>query len=129
MITLEFLSSNDIQAIHQATLDVLGVTGILIKNQNALELLGNASCIIENSLVKIPSSLVEEIIRRAPSTFDLYTRDGDKTCTIGSDRVLFNPGSSAVYIKDKETREIRKGLSRDIVELVQLVEKTVMTYR
>jgi trimethylamine--corrinoid protein Co-methyltransferase len=65
---------------------------------------------------------VEESIRKAPSSFDLYTREGDKACTIGSDNVVFNPASSAVYFKDRKTREIRKGTSRDIVELVQLVE-------
>jgi len=122
MITLQFLSTDDIQAIHQATLEVLEKTGILVKNESSLELLEDSGCSVDNNIVKISSSVVEESIRKAPSSFDLYTRDGDKAYPIGSDRVVFNPGSSAVYFKDRNTREIRTGTSRDIVELVQLVE-------
>ncbi len=122
MITLQFLSSDDIQIIHQATLEVLEKTGMLVKNETTLKLLQGSGCSVENNIVKISSDIVEESIRKAPSSFDLYSRDGNKAITIGSDRVAFNPGSSAVYFKDRKTREIRKGTSRDIVELVQLVE-------
>lgn len=122
MITLQFLSSDNIQAIHHATLEILERTGILVKNESALKLLEASGCSVDNNIVKISSSVVEESIRKAPSSFDLYTRDGDKAYSIGTDKVVFNPGSSAVYFKDRNTREIRKGTSRDIVELVQLVE-------
>ncbi|TET08543.1 MAG: hypothetical protein E3J86_10535 [Candidatus Thorarchaeota archaeon] len=122
MITLQFLSSDDIQAIHQATLEVLEKTGMLVKNESALNLLEASCCSVDNNIVKFSTDIIEESIRKAPSSFDLYTRDSDKAYSIGSDRVVFNPGSSAVYFKDRNTTEIRKGNSRDIIELVQLVE-------
>ncbi|MFW9795059.1 MAG: trimethylamine methyltransferase family protein [Candidatus Thorarchaeota archaeon] len=122
MITVRFLSADDILQIHKATMDILEKIGILVQNESALNLLEEAGCIIEDNHAKIPASLVEESIHTASSSFDLFSRDGDRVCTIGVDRVVFNPGSSAVFYKDRETREIRKGTSRDIVELVQLVE-------
>lgn len=122
MITLSILSQDDLNSIQNATLEVLEKTGLMIKNEFALSLLRDSGCIVEDRQVKISSSLVEESIRKAPSSFDLYTRDGDKAYTIGSDNVIFNPGSSAVYFKDRKTREIRKGTLNDCIELVQLVE-------
>ncbi len=122
MITLQFLSPEDIQSIHTATLTVLEQTGINVKNETAIALLREAGCIIDDNHAKLPPSLVEDSIRKAPSTFDLFSRDGEKVSTIGSDRVVYNPGSSAVYFKDRKTREIRKGTSYDIIELVQIVE-------
>ncbi|MFX1484805.1 MAG: trimethylamine methyltransferase family protein [Promethearchaeota archaeon] len=122
MITIQILSHDDILSVHTATLTVLEKTGILIKNESALEMLSEVGCSVENSIVKMPSSLLEECISKVPSSFDFFGQDGEKVCTVGSDRVLFNPASSAVYIKDRQTQEIRKGTSNDIVELVQLVE-------
>jgi trimethylamine--corrinoid protein Co-methyltransferase len=122
MIALRFLSQADLDSIHSATLEVLAKTGVVIKNEIALELLDDAGCIVEGRRVKIPSSFVEESIRKAPSSFNLYNRNGTKACTIGSANIIFNPGSTAVYFKDRKTREIRKGKLADCVELVQLVE-------
>ena len=122
MITLRFLSQDDLDSIQTATLEVLEKTGVAVKNEDALRLLEDSGCVVEDRQVRIPISLVEESIRKVPSSFDLYTREGARACTIGSDNVTFNPASSAVYIKDRNTREIRKGTVNDCVELVQLVE-------
>ena len=122
MITLRFLSQDDLDTIQSATLEVLENTGVTVKNEYTLKLLNDSGCMVEDRQVKIPSSLVEESLRKVPSTLDLYTRNGDKACTVGSDNVIFNPGSSAVYFKDRETREIRKGTLNDCNELTQLVD-------
>ncbi|MHA1964065.1 MAG: trimethylamine methyltransferase family protein [Candidatus Thorarchaeota archaeon] len=122
MITLRFLSQDDLNSIQHATFVVLEKTGVAVKNETTLKLLHDAGCVVEDRQVRIPHSLVEESIRKAPSSFDLYTRDGNIACTIGTDNVVFNPGSSGVYFKDRKTREIRKGTLNDCIELVQLVE-------
>ena len=103
-------------------MEVLRKTGIQVKNETALSLLKENGCTVVSNHVKIPTSLVKASIKKAPSSFDLYTRDGHKACTIGSEHVIFNPGSSAVYFKDRKTKGIRKGTLNDCVELVQLVE-------
>ncbi|MFW9806903.1 MAG: trimethylamine methyltransferase family protein [Candidatus Thorarchaeota archaeon] len=122
MITLQILSTEDIESIHKASFEVLEKTGIAIKNTSALDLLDNAGCTVEDQQVKFPSSLVEESIRKVPSTFDIYNREGDPKFRIGSRNVVFNPGSSAVYFKDRQTGHVRKGNQNDCVELIQLVE-------
>ncbi|MGY5855288.1 MAG: trimethylamine methyltransferase family protein [Candidatus Thorarchaeota archaeon] len=122
MITLSILSQDDIDSIQNATLEVLEKTGVMIKNEFALKLLQDSGCNVQDKQVKISSSLVEESIRKAPSSFDLYTGSGTRACSVGANSVIFNPGSSAVYFKDRETREIRKGTLNDCIELTQLVE-------
>jgi trimethylamine--corrinoid protein Co-methyltransferase len=122
MTSIRFLSKANLKSIHRTTKKVLEKTGIQVKNETALSLLAENGCTIDSTKVMIPSSLVEESIKKAPSSFDLYSREGNKACTIGSENVIFNPGSSAVYFKDGKTRGIRKGTLNDCVELVQLVE-------
>ncbi len=122
MITLRFLSDDDLKAIHEATLLVLEKTGVRVSNEVAQELLRVAGCQLDGDIVRFNSSVVEESVRKTPSSFDMFNHNGEKVWNIGSDSVIYNPASSAVNFKDRETREIRKGTSSDVVELVQLVE-------
>ena len=123
MTTLEFLSKESVQAIHSVSMQVLETTGVKVENQNALELLSESGCVVEKRSVKFPSTLVKEVLQNVPKSFDLYTRDGKESFTIGSDNVLFNPASSAVYYKDWNAGTIRKGTSKDVVALIQLVDR------
>jgi len=121
MITLHFLTNEAIEAIHDVTLELLEKTGVSVKNEKTLALLKENGCEIQDQIVKFPSSLVEESIRKVPSTFNIYNREGNVEFSVGSDNVVFNPGSSAVYFKDGKSGEIRKGTENDCIELVKLV--------
>ena len=122
MTHIRFLSKEDRTAIHSASLDVLENTGVLVKNETALSLLKDVGCTIESNLVRIPSFLIEESLRKPPSFFKLFSRDGDTSHIVGEDNVIYNPGSSVTYFRDRETREIRKGTTADLEILVRLVD-------
>ncbi len=122
MATISFVSRNNWKSIHHATMETLEKTGIKVRNQTALSLLQDNGCSIDRNQVRIPPYLVNESIKKAPSTFEIYSTDGSKTYRIGADEVLFNPGSTALYLKDRQSKEIRKGTLKDCIELVQLVD-------
>ncbi|MCJ7574100.1 trimethylamine methyltransferase family protein, partial [Candidatus Bathyarchaeota archaeon] len=61
---LRFLPEEEVEAIHASSLEVLERTGILVKNADALEILRDAGCTIDSQLVHIPSSLVEECLKK-----------------------------------------------------------------
>jgi trimethylamine--corrinoid protein Co-methyltransferase len=122
MPRISYLSRNDIEAIHAASLEVLEGTGVLVKNPNAVELLERAGCRVEAQVVHIPPSLVEECLKKAPSSIGLHMRDGDGSLEVGGDNVIYNPGSAVIYFLDRDTGEMRRGLTRDLVQLVRLVD-------
>jgi len=122
-VKLSYLTKENLEDIHSKTLQLLQDSGVSVMNIEAGELLENAGCTLSGDIVKIPESLVKDSIRQPPSTFNLFSREGKQSATIGKENVLINPGSSAVHFKDRETREIRKGTSRDLVELVRVVEQ------
>ncbi|MCK5389706.1 MAG: trimethylamine methyltransferase family protein, partial [Candidatus Thorarchaeota archaeon] len=117
------MTKENLEDIHSNTLQLLQNTGVSVMNEEAKEILDRAGCSISGDIVKIPESLVKDSLRKTPSTFNLFSREGKESITIGQENVLINPGSSAVYFKDRESREIRKGNSRDLVELVHVVEQ------
>jgi len=122
MPRISFLSRNDIEAIHAASLEVLEGTGVLVKNCDAVELLEGAGCRVEAQVVHIPPSLVEECLKKAPSSIGLHMRDGDGNLEVGGDNVIYNPGSAVIYFIDRDTGEMRRALTRDLVQLVRLVD-------
>jgi len=119
---LTFLSRDDIESIHSGSLQLLEKTGVLVKNESALELLRSSGCRIESNRVRFPSDLVETSIKKAPSSFNLYSREGSASLIVGSDNTIFDPGSSGTEFLDSQTGEIRTALANDLVQLVRLAD-------
>jgi len=122
LIRPKFLSRDAIESIHGASLEVLEKTGVMVKNQNAIELLEGAGCTVEANVARIPPDLVEEILKKAPSSIELQKRDGNGSLDVGGDSVIYNPGSAAIYFIDRESGEMRRAITRDLVDLVRLVD-------
>jgi len=122
MTRVSFLSRSDSEAIHTASLEVLERTGISVKNESAVKILRENGATPSADRVRIPSSLVEEMLKRVPSSVSLYSRDGENQYEVGGNRVLFNPASSSIYFRDGETGQIRKATSDDLVRFVKVVD-------
>ncbi len=120
MIRLEFLSKEEISQVHAMTLDILEHTGIHVKNDEARGILAEAGCEIKSEIVSIPSSIIHETLENCPSSFNLYSQDGEKKWVIGDDKVLYNPGSSVPNILDHESGIIRKATSKDLIEAIHI---------
>ncbi len=123
MLRLQLLSDEHLHSIHKTTLDILEKIGLQIRNEQARSILKDAGCEAESSTVRIPSSLVEECIKKAPRQFDLFSRDGSQSWSVGGDNVIYNPGSSVPYVMDRNSGEIRKATSQDTIDIIRLVEE------
>jgi len=121
---LQLLSKDEIERIHFSSMKILEENGVMVKNDRALNLLKESGCEVdlEKKLAYIPQHLVKECITKAPSIVRLYSRNRKHDLLIGKDNVIFNPGSTAIYFADHETGEVRRPLSKDLVELVRLVD-------
>jgi len=122
MVRLTFLTGSEIEAVHTASLKVLEKAGVKVNNGQALKLLKDNGCTVDADIVHMPPSLVEESVKKAPASFDLYTREADETHTVGGDNVIYNPGSAAIFFIDRETGEMRRADARDFKELVRLTD-------
>ena len=122
MPKLELLTGSDVNDIHASSLEILEKAGVLVKNKPALKLLGGAGCTIESNLVKIPGSLVDEMLKNVRPEFTLYSRDGEKSYVVGGDNVVYNPGSAAIFFIDRESGDMRRAMANDFRDLVRLTD-------
>jgi trimethylamine--corrinoid protein Co-methyltransferase len=110
---LSVLDTEQIKYIHLATLEVLERTGVQITHPQALELLYGAGARVEGNRVHIPSWLVEDAIRKAPSRVVLGRRDGERAVFLEADRVWFGPSLDCIDYLDPITDERRRFTSDD----------------
>jgi trimethylamine--corrinoid protein Co-methyltransferase len=115
---LEVLSQQEIDQVHEASIDILENTGFLVYSRRVLDLLNNngAAVDFDKRLVKIPRRLVETSLETVPKTFDLYDREGQKAFTIGDLIPRCASGHNAIFMIDTQTSVRRNSTVKDVEE-------------
>jgi len=121
---LEFLSSSEVQTIHEASIKVLERIGVDMENENAIRIFAEAGANVdsEKKRVYISEELVKEALRKVPSEVKLHGFDGKHDLVFGGKNVYFNPGSTALYVLDREHMKMRRPSSKDFIDFVRLTD-------
>jgi len=109
---LKVLDSKQKAEIHLAALEVLERTGVKITHPRALEILSGAGARVDGDRVHIPSWLVEDAIRKAPSRVILGKRNGERSVLLEGDRSFYGPSLDCMEYLDPETNK-RMGFTTD----------------
>jgi len=119
---LNMLSESFIDRIVSEALDVLGKTGVLVENDEALQLLVNAGCECKGQTVLFKENLVEESLKTTPHSIKVYNRSGDLAMNLEDDAIHFDPGSGALTILDPVTLEERDPVTKDLIRFATLTD-------
>jgi len=105
---IKILSDSQIEEIHRATLDVLEKTGVRFESERALKLLQQNGCTVDfkERIARIPGFLVEECIRKTPSSFSVRARNPKNDVRVGGNTLYFMSSAGARYT-DVTTGEVR----------------------
>jgi len=120
---LEILTDEQLEAIHKGTLEVLWVTGVRIKHERALKFLEKSGCRVdyENSRVRFPPNLVEDCLRRAPSSFPARARDPGNSLMLGGNTLYFAPAPGQKTV-DLDTWEPRAATRKEYYDGVKVLD-------
>lgn len=105
---LKILTDEQVETIHRGTMAVLEQTGIKYEDERALKLLAANGCKVdfEEKRVRIPTWLVEDCLRKCPSSFEVKARDPKNNLRIGGN-TLYLINSVGMRIVDPDTWESR----------------------
>ncbi len=102
---LQLLSPDQIQRIHQSSLDILSTTGFRVDSVDArriFEKSGDAR--VDDSHVYLQNDLVEWALENAPAEIDVYQRDGEHAFRLGGGGpARFGVGVTNLYYQDPAT--------------------------
>jgi len=100
MQLLEFLSASDLEAIHQATMEILQDVGIHFPHQEALDIFKKHGYRVEDQLVFLEEKQILEVIKDIPSKFTIQARNPEHNVIIGDGSPVFVPGYGAPFLID-----------------------------
>ncbi|NIW48383.1 MAG: trimethylamine methyltransferase [Gammaproteobacteria bacterium] len=117
------LTEEQLQKLHDASLEIMHRTGMRFYDDTALALFKKAGAkISEDNLVQIPPKLVEWAIKTAPKDIPIYDQNGRQTMSLGGDRSYFGVGSDCMHIYDLDSGKRRKAVLDDVINGVRLVD-------
>ena len=121
--SVRFLNDGDVRAVHSAALEILERTGVIVYEQEALDLLqSSGSKVSEKNRVRIPPHLVAEAVESAPDEIAIYDRKGAPAMFLEGTNSYWGPGSDTPFILDSYTGERRQTCLRDVEQVSVLVD-------
>ena len=119
------LSENEINQIHEASVNILENTGVMVHSRKVLDFLDSKGAKVDydKKLAKLPRKLVEACLKTLPKTFDLYDRKGNKALIIGDGVPKCASGHNAIFIIDAETNERRNSTLKDVEDFALISDK------
>lgn len=118
-----FLSQEQVERIHEASLEILEDVGLKVRYGPAREVFKQHGCVVEEERVKFPRAVVEKYRKMAPSTFTFYARDPKFDKMIPRDSPVIVTASSAPDIIDPVTGRERRAGSSDIARIAHLINE------
>jgi trimethylamine---corrinoid protein Co-methyltransferase len=117
------LQKDQLDDIHDASMEILIRTGIDVHNEEALNLLRKGGAFVDGKRVCIPEHLIDWAVRTAPHNIDIYTRTGELAMQLGRRRSYFGTGSDTVAVIDPYTGQRRTPVLADIGNLARVCDK------
>jgi len=119
----ELLTKEQVQRVHEASLEILEEVGLKVRYEPAREIFKQHGCLVEEDRVKFPRAVVEKYRRMYPPSFTFGARDPKFDKTIPQDSPVIVTASSAPDILDPVTGVERRATSSDIAKIAHLINE------
>ena len=124
--SLPVFSNDEINTLHQATLDILKTTGVRVESKEALEIFQGAGAIVkggkETGIVKLPSHLVEACIKSSPGKITYHGRNPNQTYRVCQGEVGFSTFGECIKVIDPASRKIGQASKKALSKASLLVD-------
>jgi trimethylamine---corrinoid protein Co-methyltransferase len=121
MIRLSIFDEEQVKDIHDATLRVLGETGVVLSHPKGRALLLEAGATLDGERVLLPPELVERSVAQAPRTVTLRGRGGASR-TIGDGSLHWHNLGGARDVFDARSGEKRPAVLQDVRDSAHLLD-------
>ena len=120
-----YLTDDDIQYVHDSSLEILEEVGLLVRNEKARNRFAQHGAIVdhETEIVQIPAAVIEKYRAMVPPTITLRGRDPAFDLTFPRKLPVIATASSAPDIVDPVTGITRRSTSDDIARIAHLVNE------
>ena len=118
---MELLSDEDLNKLHNASMEILKDVGIAFYEPEAIEIFKNHGIKADGNVVYIEERHIEKALESAPSEFKIHARNPEQSVAIGGDNLVISPGYGATVMITPD-REQRLPLMADYDNFCRLVQ-------
>lgn len=118
---MQIVSADEIEAIHQASLQVLSEIGMDFTLPQARDMLKAAGADVQGERVRFDPAMVEEFIGCAPAEFTFHARNPENSQRLGGSNMTFGTVASPPNASDMDTGR-RGGNHVDFRNFVKLAQ-------
>jgi len=124
IMRINFLTKDEEDFIHAESIRSLETIGVLVRSESVAKMLANNGAEVdEKGVAKIPESIVNEALQKAPKEFTLCARDPKNDLKIPVDGAPFvSTDGLTVYMYDLETGEKRTTTKKDLADFAKLAD-------
>lgn len=119
----ELLKQNEVEAIHENALRLLGEVGVIFDYGPAVEILKKAGCKVDGQKVFFDKALVEEMRTLPPSEFTLFGRNEANNVVFNLDSLVMIPCYGSPFVHDLDKGR-RGGVREDFINFTKLTQES-----
>jgi trimethylamine--corrinoid protein Co-methyltransferase len=118
------LTENDLDMLHEATLDFMEDYGVSVYGEEAHEYFEGAGCEVdrESSRIRFPRNLVNDCIESTPGPGTLNARDPNRSVKLGHDYVSFTNFGVGTMLLDPYTGERSETTLEDLKNITRFLD-------
>lgn len=118
---LRYLSRDQVEQIHLASLQVLRKVGLRCKSKRILEIFEKGGADVEDETIRIPEHLVNGGVKSAPKQIVLCGRNSKNDILLEHNRIYFGMGGTPTpFIRDLESGKFRRPTKKDFADVTRL---------
>lgn len=123
-LRLEILTPDDVQKIHQATLDIIEQVGVRFPSEKALDILSSFGATVDRStmVAKIPGHIIEDALKQAPSEYSLAARIPEQDLPLDGNHVFLGTDGCGVEVIDLDNGELRGSCLQDVADIARIAD-------
>ena len=123
-MSLNLLSSQDIERLHAATMEILEQVGVRFPSEKALAIweAHGAQVDRETQIIKASPELIEKALKTAPATYDLAARHPDQDLPLDGNHVFVGTDGCGVEVIDLHSGERRTSCLQDVADVARVAD-------
>jgi len=123
-LSLNILTPNEVQKIHQASLEVIENVGVRFPSARALEIWDSFGAQVDRntSIVRVKADLIENALKSAPPAYALAARDPSQDLMMDGNHVFLGTDGCGVEVLDINTGERRRSCLQDVIDIARIAD-------
>ncbi len=123
-LRVDILTRQDVEKIHTATLDILEHVGVRFPSGKALDLFAEHGAEVDRQsmIVRLPGTLVEDYLAKAPSAYTLAGCTADYDLPLDGNHSYLGTDGCGVEIVDVLSGEKRRATRQDLMDVGRVAD-------